>query len=172
MKSLPERERFLSILRSSRVWNLSSPPRRRRSRTIPVTLPDSSSQTTPCQVFGHAAVASATAAGAHESRSFCGSCVIPFLNSMRDRSSESEAEEEAEKIVKKRRRRSEMKMLGGELIGVNVDGSRKRKRRRDRDTLIIHLQKEREKERERGRERKRNPRGRKLTSTTLTLDDR
>lgn len=55
---------------------------------------------------------------------------------MRDRSSGSEADEEAEKIVKKRRRRrrSEMKRLGGEVIGVNVDGSRKREREREKGT--------------------------------------
>ena len=94
------------------------------------------------------AVDSATVVGAHESRSFSGSRVMPFLNSRRDRSSGREEEEERVKRVRKRR--DSNNNLGGEFIGVNVVGNRNTDTDRDRDTLIIiiiiHLKRERERE--------------------------
>lgn len=139
MKALPARERLVSILRSRRVWNLSSPPRPRRSRTMPVTLPDSSSQRMPFQEEGHVVVDSASEVVVHDSRRFCGSAVIPFLNSSRDRTSGRDAEQVPVRRVRKRRRQTgnnKSNNLGEEFIGVNVDGNRKeRERERERGTL-------------------------------------
>ena len=114
---LPERLRLRSILRSVRVWNLSSPPRERRSRTMAVTFPESS-QRMPSQVGQLVESSAAAAEGFHESRTRrSGSMVIPFLNSRRDRSSGKEAEEAEWKNKKKRERRERKGFIGVSQCG-------------------------------------------------------
>lgn len=102
------------------MWNLRSPPRSRPSRTMPVTLPVSSSQRIPTQEVGQAVDSVVTVGGFHVSRTFpSGSTVMPFLNSSKDRSSCSEAAEAEVRSVRKKNMESESEGSGG-FIGVNV----------------------------------------------------
>lgn len=84
-------------------------------------------------------VDSASEVVVHDSRRFCGSAVIPFLNSSRDRTSGRDAEQVPVRRVRKRRRQTgnnKSNNLGEEFIGVNVDGDRKeREGERERGTL-------------------------------------
>lgn len=150
VKRLPARLRFLSILRSRRVWNLSSPARPSLSRTIPVTFPVRSSQVIPSQLRGHAVVSSSEE-GFHESKTRpSGSVLMPFLNSSRDRSSGWEPETGSKCATEEKNNSN-----NNSFIGLNVVA----------DTLLTHSLMERETERD--RERERNPRrSRRLTSSS------
>ena len=113
VKLFPARLRFLSALSLVRTWNFNSSASARTSRMIAVTLPEfapsSPSQKTPCQAEGQSLVFNdATVAESQDETAPLGSLWIPFLNSSKDRSSESEAEWSSggrERVRRRRRRR-------------------------------------------------------------------